>query len=378
MGDNTLHREDSPQRLAIIQRVLTPYRVPLFDLLSTKYHGGVSVFAGQPAVGETLTTVDRLNAAELQRTHNRYFFRGMVASYWQQGLRAWLERWQPDVLVAEANPRCLSTRTAIQWMHDRGSTVLGWGLGSYSVTPGLAHVRELRRRRFLRMFDGMLAYSSRAAAQYRDAGFSPNAVFVCNNAATFRPTSFPPQRVPHFSAAPSVLFVGRLTQAKRVDVLIRACALVKEVRPDLAPQLRVVGEGAVRRSLEELARRVFPDTTFLGALHGPPLVTEFHSADLFVLPDLGGLAIQEAMSYGLPVIAGKGDGTQDDLVRPENGWHVPSPSVTELARAMRVALSDAKRLRTMGAASFRIVADEINIDAMAATFVRATIGVTRG
>ena len=42
----------------------------------------------------------------------------------------------------------------------------------------------------------------------------------------------------------------------------------------------------------------------------------FAGADLFVLPGTGGLAVQEAMSYALPVIVAKGDGTQEDLVRP--------------------------------------------------------------
>jgi len=29
------------------------------------------------------------------------------------------------------------------------------------------------------------------------------------------------------------------------------------------------------------------------------------------------------MAYGLPVIVAEGDGTQSDLVRPENGWRIP-------------------------------------------------------
>ncbi len=48
---------------------------------------------------------------------------------------------------------------------------------------------------------------------------------------------------------------------------------------------------------------------------GRNLDSYFSSADLFVLPGTGGLAVQEAMSHGLPVIMGQGDGTNDDLVR---------------------------------------------------------------
>jgi glycosyltransferase involved in cell wall biosynthesis len=92
-------------------------------------------------------------------------------------------------------------------------------------------------------------------------------------------------------------------------------------------------------------------------------------ADLFVLPGTGGLAIQEAMSYGLPVIVAQGDGTQDDLVRAENGWQVPPDDFEALIAAMKDALSDVARLRRMGEESYRIVKEEINIEKMVDTFV---------
>jgi glycosyltransferase involved in cell wall biosynthesis len=92
---------------------------------------------------------------------------------------------------------------------------------------------------------------------------------------------------------------------------------------------------------------------------------------LFVLPGTGGLAVQEAMSYGLPVIMGRGDGTNDDLVRPENGWRIPPDDLPALTETLRVALADASLLRKMGAESFRIVVEEINLEKMVGVFVLA-------
>ena len=37
-------------------------------------------------------------------------------------------------------------------------------------------------------------------------------------------------------------------------------------------------------------------------------------SNIFVLPGTGGLAINEAMAYGLPVICSEADGTEKDLV----------------------------------------------------------------
>ena len=77
------------------------------------------------------------------------------------------------------------------------------------------------------------------------------------------------------------------------------------------------------------------------------------------------------MAWGLPVIVAEGDGTQDDLVRPENGWRVVPGDLDDLRRILKTALSDPGVLRRMGIASYQIVDQEINLEAMAQVFIRA-------
>ena len=139
----------------------------------------------------------------------------------------------------------------------------------------------------------------------------------------------------------------------------------------LRPRLVVVGDGPERNGLEALAKTIYPAAEFPGAKHGTELAAHFSTADLFVLPGTGGLAVQEAMSYGLPVIMGQGDGTNDQLVRPGNGWQIPPDDITALVGTLHTALSDALRLRRMGAESYRIVRDEINLEKMVGVFVEA-------
>jgi glycosyltransferase involved in cell wall biosynthesis len=162
------------------------------------------------------------------------------------------------------------------------------------------------------------------------------------------------------------LFVGRLQSRKRVDHLLRACA---SLPGEMQPRLVVVGDGPERNSLEQLAKEIYPSAEFPGAIHGPDLTPFFSTADLFVLPGTGGLAVQEAMSHALPVIVAQGDGTQDDLVRPENGWQIPPDDLAALSSILKTALSDAPRLRSMGLESYRIVSQEINLERMVAVFV---------
>ena len=77
------------------------------------------------------------------------------------------------------------------------------------------------------------------------------------------------------------------------------------------------------------------------------------------------------MAHALPVIVARGDGTQDDLVRNENGWQVPADDLPALTRVLQQALTDPAQLRRMGEASYRIVAGEINVEAMVRVFVQA-------
>ncbi|HLF88176.1 MAG TPA: glycosyltransferase family 4 protein, partial [Anaerolineales bacterium] len=170
-----------------------------------------------------------------------------------------------------------------------------------------------------------------------------------------------------------LLFVGRLQTRKRLDLLFRACA---ELAHEIQPRLVIVGDGPAREEFQTLAAQIYPHAEFTGARHGPELVPYFTAADLFVLPGTGGLAVQEAMSYGLPVIVARGDGTQNALVRPTNGWLVPPDDLPELRTALENALVAPARLRQMGAESYRIVSAEINLENMVAVFIQALQAVS--
>jgi glycosyltransferase involved in cell wall biosynthesis len=355
-----------PGKLAIQQRVLTPYRAVFFDALARACDGGLSVFAGLPRQEESIAAATALQVAHYTGARNIHLLRGPFYLCIQSGLVDWLADREPDALIVEANPRYLSTSAAVSWMKKHKRPVIGWGLGASPPSGVLSGLRKSRRVSFLRSFDGLITYSRRGADEYAALGFPAGKIFVAPNAASPRPTFPLPVRPPAFDGKPSVLFVGRLQPRKKIDNLLQACAALGK---GLQPRLVIVGEGPERLALETLAKEIYPSAEFPGAKHGPELAPYFSAADLFVLPGTGGLAVQEAMSHGLPVIMGQGDGTNDDLVRPSNGWQVPAPEL--LAGVLQEALSDVSRLREMGAESYRIVRDEINLENMVGVFMEA-------
>lgn len=362
-------------RVGIQQRVVPAYRAAFFDALAEGCPQGLSVFAGRPRPQDSIESVERLERAQLCLGQNRVLFAkgsaplgGGLTMVWQSGLLDWLEDWQPAALIVEANPRVPSTQRAIDWMKARSRPVLGWGLGAPARPGILAQVSQAARRKYFTQFDGMITYSRQGAEEIRALGFPAERVFAAPNAVTPRPQRPAPQRLAAFNGAPVVLFVGRLQTRKRIDLLLRACAAL----PDkLRPHVWIVGDGPARSEFEALAREIYPRTEFFGARHGAALDPFFDMADLFVLPGTGGLAVQQAMAHALPVVVAEADGTQADLVRETNGWQTTPGDPVVLTKILEGALVDPARLRRMGAASYRIVTEEVNLEAMAAVFVRA-------
>jgi len=274
----------------------------------------------------------------------------------------WLENWNPEALIIEANFRYLSTPAGIRWMKNRNRPVIGWGLGAPLDRGILSGVRK----NFLGQFDALIAYSNRGAEQYAACGFPKDMIFTAFNAAAPAPVHPLPERPINPSAQPVLLFVGRLQARKRIPALLKACA---SLAPLSSPRLIIVGDGPELNHLRELAKEIYPSAEFAGEKHGAELEKYFLAADLFVLPGTGGLAVQQAMSWGLPVIVAKGDGTQDDLVRKGNGWQIQADDEQALLSALKEALSDRQRLQEMGAESYRIVSSEINLERMKDVFL---------
>jgi glycosyltransferase involved in cell wall biosynthesis len=357
-----------PGRLGLQQRVLPDYRAAFFDRLARACRGGLSVFAGLPDPDEGVRPAKRLEVAQLQIARNVRVGGGPARFWLQPGIEDWLQAWDPAALILEANPRYLSNRAALRWMHARSRVVLGWGLGA----PTLARPWDAVRRRYLRRFDALIAYSSQGAQQYLRAGLPAGRVFVAPNAASAAPPPLP-NRPAHSAGPVRILFVGRLQARKRVDLLLQACAALPA-----RPELLIVGEGPERAGLERLGQRIYPQARFLGERRGPELEQLFRQADLFVLPGTGGLAVQQAMAHGLPVVVAEADGTQRELVRPENGWLIAPGDLQGLTEALQQALADPLRLRRMGQASHRITVQEVNIEVMTQAFLQALQAVAGG
>lgn len=160
-----------------------------------------------------------------------------------------------------------------------------------------------------------------------------------------------------------LLHVGRLVQWKRVDMLIRVFSRVRDRYPKA--ELLVIGSGPEEASLKRLGEELNLGTsiTFTGGVYDPRVLGQYYMASsLYVLAGMGGLSINEAMCFGLPVLCSVCDGTEKVLVREGvNGRYFRDGDEADLYEKIIWCFDHADQLQQMGLKSMEIIRNEVNI-----------------
>ncbi len=161
----------------------------------------------------------------------------------------------------------------------------------------------------------------------------------------------------------SLLHVGRLVKWKRVDLLLRAVALLKEEFPEI--HLKVVGTGPELENLKQLSYELGlqKHVEFLGGVYGyENLGKIFYESAIYVLAGMGGLSINDAMAFGKPVICSVCDGTEKHLVfEGKNGLYFKEGNVQSLADKIRYLFQNPQLIEKFGKESLRIIREKENI-----------------
>ena len=142
---------------------------------------------------------------------------------------------------------------------------------------------------------------------------------------------------------PRVVYLGRLSIEKGLEVLFKAIALLKN---KINIHLDIIGTGPMRRELEKLADElnISSNIKWYGRVApGQPLFDALSKGDAFVLSSFSeGMpsVIPEAMSQGLPVVASDVGGIREILLNGEAGLIVPPGDSKALAQALDRSLTD--------------------------------------
>lgn|GEM_PF-2116175 len=172
------------------------------------------------------------------------------------------------------------------------------------------------------------------------------------------------------------LYVGKLEDVKGVDTLIEASALLQK-RSGKKFKLLLVGTGSREAELKDLARNreIEQIVNFCGKKQQNELADYYASADWFVLPsrtEAWGLVINEALCFGLPVIASDAVGAVEDLVKDGvNGFVFIKDEVESLLEALEKAINTEGEQRKRMREEARKVIDQWNIKSMVGGLLQA-------
>ncbi len=220
----------------------------------------------------------------------------------------------------------------------------GWGWLPYN---DLRWLKTALHRRMLRAFVDVFVCPSRHLGSWMQRNLGVEKVLHLAN-FTRRPADGPtPVINPH-----RMLFAGRLSREKGVDVLLRAMPLLLEEHPRVF--LAVAGDGAERVALAQLASNLGLEDAveFAGPLAAGDLAEQYRQAGICLLPTLWmencPVAVLEALAHGRTVVATRIGGVPELVEDGVTGLLVERGDRRDLARKLGSLLGDPARVEEMG------------------------------
>ncbi|QBE49290.1 glycosyltransferase [Leucobacter triazinivorans] len=156
----------------------------------------------------------------------------------------------------------------------------------------------------------------------------------------------------------TLVFVGRVTLEKEIDVILRA---IPRVDPALDVSFTVVGDGDQRKNLEKLAAElgIADRVAFTGRVTDEQLRAHLTGASAFVIAsiaELQSIATMEAMASGLPIVAADAMALPHLVHHGENGYLFQPGNDRELAEQIeKVLKSSPEQFAHMQRASLEAV-----------------------
>lgn len=367
------HQKDAMPVL-IVQSRLAPFRVPVFEALA--HACPIVVYYGDRSINGIAADPPHCPTAVYSNFHT-YFVFGRFEFHWKM-IRQFIHGQYRSVIV-EGKLGFLTAHVLMAIARMRGLRVVVWTSAFDSeVSSFIQFAKDILTRLYLRRADAVLAYGSKARNRLLQLGIPSLKIHIAYNSVDTRLIeqlrrdvfvgSFRNDFRKQFGVDQEdsvVLYVGRIETHKKVDILLRAFCALQSTEPRL--KLWIVGNGDARRTLEEQAKAAdVNNVKFWGAImDGREVNKIFHCADVFVMPGLGGLALQQAVANGLPCVVAEADGTEEDLVIPgANGFFFERDNAEALAASL-MKLANAPALRAaMGAYSLKISSEKVNMERM--------------
>lgn len=318
------------KKIAMVTNIPSPYRVDLFYYMQThieEYEFYIIYTSGNE--DNRQWSLDRnklLNSTVLKskiikikgQEDERYI-------HLPNSIKSCLKDIMPNIVIAsEYN---LAALQCLVWCKTHQKKFIHLTDGTLYSERNIGKIQKLTRKIIIGNADAFVASSSKAKEKLIWWGAPDNKIFV--SFLTIDVDVY--KKVRKDSEAGRILYVGRMTKQKGVDLLINAVA---EINGEF--NLRIVGSGSEEeiRTLKRLAaeKEISDKITWCGFKEGQELLDEYRKAELFILPSRGdcfGMVLVEAFCAKLPIVVSKYADGAYDIVRDGVNGCIVDPFDTE-------------------------------------------------
>ncbi len=280
------------------------------------------------------------------------------------------KRMNPGVVILFINHRQWYYFPFLFYLRLKGNRTITWTHGlnlqkKKNVLSRLAHHLEHALCR------GIILYAP-GLKQYLLPAHRKKAFVACNtlNIFWFEPSGVNRRDVLsryNITTEKNIIFVGRITQRKRLPDLLRAFEKLKTNGVGLI--LAGPDEDGLLSSFSGKAKKVFQP----GAIYGRETLELLSASDVCCIPGAVGLTIVDAMYCGLPVVTEQVNHGPEIMYLKDgvNGFVVPCGDINALAEKLDLLLTDDNLRKEMGRKAREEILTAASLENFAAGFLQA-------
>ncbi|MEL7224231.1 MAG: glycosyltransferase family 4 protein [Cyanobacteria bacterium J06576_12] len=342
--------------LLIITEIISPYRIPVFNILSRllgkRFH--VVFLSETDSRRQWKVYTDKIEFSYQVLSGTKFQIKQGHPYFLNFGIGRVIKELKPKALIiggyahpsfplALLSDKSLGVPCALWCESNNNDQRLGWSLV------------ETYKRWFIQQCDAYVVPGTASENYLTNYGVNSEQIFHAPNAidSPYFSANYKHQSVAlqaqHNWPRNLVLYVGRITQQKGILDLINAFAQLNTTNTGLL----IVGDGPERPAAEQLCKTLACQNVFFaGFVHQEELPGYYGSSKIFVLPtysDPWGLVLNEAMSCQCAVIASEVAGATADLVEHnQTGCVFPAGDVSKLKFYLEQLLSAPEDTVQMG------------------------------
>lgn len=332
-------------RVAILQRVCTTYRVPLFQKLTNEKDIDFLLFIGDNIPESKVRNASDLTGVNYRKLKSLFVkLRGHFFPIHTNLIKE-LKQYKPDVIICEGESNFFGYVQAIfyKFLFNKNTKLIHW---CFIVLPG----EDLSKKRvvaiiksfFRKFFDAFLLYSSYSESRLLEMDRSlKGKTYVATNVGNVE-KMLEAYQLNSLSKTDSrsgikvkdrftILYLGTLDRNKRPELMLELASLTELSNFNFI----IAGYGPMYEFLEaQIAERNLTNVYLVGKVT-TELYSYLNSTDLLIIPGRGGIVISEALAFGIPVLVYQADGTEYDLIKNgETGFILESDSINDFKKGI--------------------------------------------